>query len=171
MSKLITCLWFANNNGEEAVKYYLDTFNSAPGEHVAKLGDVTKSPKSSEAVSGRPEGSVLTVECEIDGVNFMFLNGGSVEQFKLNGAASFIVECETQAEIDFFWDKLSAVSEAEQCGWCTDKFGVTWQVVPRILDELMRESPQKSEAVTAAFMPMKKLDLETIKKAGEQATN
>ena len=90
----------------------------------------------------------------------MALNGGPYDPYKLNGSTSFIVECETQEEIDFFWDRFSAVPEAEQCGWCTDKFGVTWQIVPRILDELMRESPQKAEAVTAAFLTMKKLDLE-----------
>jgi predicted 3-demethylubiquinone-9 3-methyltransferase (glyoxalase superfamily) len=165
MSRLITCIWFANNNGNEAVNYYLDTFNSAPGNHSANVGDVTKSPKASEEVSGIPAGSDMTNECEIDGVSFMFLNGGPMEQFKLNGGTSFIVECETQEEIDYFWEKLSAVPEAEQCGWCTDKFGVTWQIVPRILDEMMRD-PQKAEAVTAAFMPMKKLDLEAIKNAG-----
>jgi len=166
MSKLITCIWLANNDGEEAASHYIDTFNSAPGDHSAKIGDVTKSPKASEEVSGRPEGSVLTVEAEIDGICFMFLNGGPFDQFKLNGATSYIVECETQEEIDFFWGKLSAVPEAEQCGWCRDKFGVTWQIVPRILDEMMRD-PQKAEAVTAAFMPMKKLDLGAIRKAGE----
>ncbi len=168
MSKLINCLWFANNNGDEAAKYYLDTFNSAPGDHSAKMGDITKSPKASEEVSGRPEGSVLTTECELDGISFMFLNGGPLEQFKLTGGTSYIVECETQDEIDFFWEKLSAIPEAEQCGWCTDKFGVTWQIVPRILDELMRRDSKTAEAVTAAFMPMKKIDLETIRKAGEQ---
>ncbi len=167
MSKLITCIWFAGNDGEEAANYYIDTFNSALGEHSAKMGDITKAPKASEEVSGRPEGSVLTAECVLDGTSFMFLNGGPMEQFKLNGGTSFIIECETQEEIDFFWEKLSAVPEAEQCRWCTDKFGVTWQVVPRILDEYMRESPQKAEAVTAAFMPMKKIDLEAIRKAGE----
>lgn len=166
MSRLITCLWFAKNDGEEAVKHYVDTFTSAPGNHTATIGDVTKSPKASEEVSGRPEGSVLTAECELDGMSFMLLNGGPVDQFKLNSSASFIVECETQEEIDFFWSRLSAVPEAEQCGWCTDKFGVTWQIVPRILDEMMRD-PSKAEAVTAAFMPMKKLDLEAIRKAGE----
>ncbi len=166
MSKLITCIWFAGNNGEEAVNYYIDTFNSAPGEHTAKLGDITKSPKSSEEVSGRPEGSVMTAECELDGISFMALNGGPFDPYKLNGSTSFIVECETQEEINFFWEKLSADPEAGQCGWCTDKFGVTWQIVPRILDELMRD-PQKADAVTAAFMPMKKIDLETIRKAGE----
>ncbi len=166
MSKLITCIWFSNNDGEDAVNYYIDTFRSAPGHHAAKPGDVTKAPKASEEVSGRPEGSVLTVECELDGISFMALNGGPYEPFKLNGSISFIIECETQEEIDYFWGKLSAVPEAEQCGWCTDKFGVTWQVVPRILDELMRD-PRKAEAVTAAFMPMKKLDLEAIRKAGE----
>lgn len=167
MSRLITCIWFANNNGEEAVKYYLDTFNAAPGAHKAVMGDITKSPKATEEVSGRPAGSVLTAECEIDGMSFMFLNGGPVEQFKIDGGNSYIVECETQEEIDYFWDKLSAVPEAEQCGWCTDRFGVTWQITPRILDEMMRD-PSKAEAVTAAFMPMKKLDLETIRRAGEQ---
>ena len=166
MSRLIICIWFANNNGEEAVKYYLDTFNNAPGDHKAVVGDITKSPKASEEVSGIPEGSVMTAECEIDGTSFMFLNGGPMEQFKINGGTSYIVECETQDEIDYFWERLSAVPEAEQCGWCTDKFGVTWQITPRILDEMMRD-PNKAEAVTAAFLPMKKLELETIRKAGE----
>jgi predicted 3-demethylubiquinone-9 3-methyltransferase (glyoxalase superfamily) len=96
----------------------------------------------------------------------MALNGGPVEQFKLNGAVSFIVECETQEEIDHFWEKFSAVPETEQCGWCTDKFGVTWQITPRILDELMKD-PTKAEKVAQVFLPMKKLDLEAIKKAGE----
>ena len=168
MSRLITCIWFANNNGEEAANYYIDTFKSAPGGHSATLGDITKSPKGDEfqEVSGKSEGSVLTVECEIDGTSFMFLNGGPLEQFKLNGATSYIIECETQEEIDYFWGKLSAIPEAEQCGWCTDKFGVKWQITPRILDELMR-NPEKAEAVTAVFMPMKKLNLEEIRKAGE----
>jgi len=166
VSRLINCIWLANNNAEELVKYYLETFNSAPGEHKATSGDITKSPKASAEVSGRPEGSVLTAECEIDGSSFMFLNGGPLEQFKLTGGSSYIVECETQAEIDHFWTRLSAVPEAEQCGWCTDKFGLTWQIVPRILDEMMRD-PKKAEAVTAVFMPMKKLDLEAIRHAGE----
>lgn len=166
MSKLITCIWFINNDGEEAIKYYIDAFNSAPGSHEAKLGDITKTPKESVEASGRPEGSIMTAEAEIDGISFMALNGGPFEQFKLNGSTSFIIECETQEEIDFFWEKLSVVPEAEQCGWCTDKFGVTWQVVPRILDEMMRD-PEKADAVTKVFMPMKKLDLEAIRKAGE----
>jgi predicted 3-demethylubiquinone-9 3-methyltransferase (glyoxalase superfamily) len=166
MSKLITCIWFANNDGEAAANYYIDTFNSAPGDHNAKMGDITKSPKASEEVSGRPEGSILTAEYELDGISFMALNGGPVDQFKLNGSISYIIECETQEEIDYFWEKLSAHPESEQCGWCMDKFGVTWQVTPRILDELMRD-PEKAEAVTAVFMPMKKLDLEAIRKAGE----
>lgn len=168
MSKLITCIWFANNDGEEAIKYYIDTFNSAPGDHEAKLGDITYAPKEPEfqKVSRKSEGTILTVECELDGISFMALNGGPVDQFKLNGATSYIVECETQEEIDFFWEKLSSVPEAEQCGWCTDKFGVTWQITPRILDEMMRD-PEKAETVTKVFMPMKKLDLEAIRKAGE----
>lgn len=169
MSKLITCIWFVNNDGEEAVNYYIDTFSSAPGNHEANLGDITKAPKPSPEIPGsRPEGSVLTAECELDGINFMALNGGPYGEYKLNGSTSFIIECETQEEIDYFWEKLSAVPEAEQCGWCRDKFGVTWQIAPRILDEMMRD-PLKADAVTAAFLPMKKLDLETIRKAGEQS--
>lgn len=167
MSKLITCIWFANNNGEEAANYYIDTFTKAPGEHTAKIGDITKAPKASAEISGIPEGSVMTAECGIDGTSFMFLNGGPVEQFKLSGGTSYIIECETQDEIDFFWERLSAVPENEQCGWCTDKYGLTWQVVPRILDEMMRD-PEKAEAVTEVFMPMKKLDLEAIRKAGQE---
>lgn len=165
MSKLITCVWFAQNNGQEAADYYVETFNLAPGEHSASIGDITTSPQASEEISGRPAGSVLTAELEIDGVSFMLLNGGPVAQFALNGGTSFIIECETQAEIDYFWERLSAVPEAEQCGWCRDKYGITWQVVPRILDEMMRD-PLKAEAVTAAFLPMKKIDLETVKNAG-----
>ncbi|MCA9386750.1 VOC family protein [Candidatus Dojkabacteria bacterium] len=167
MLRLINCIWFAENNGEEAVNYYIETFNSAPGEyHKGEMGDITKSPKASEEISGIPAGSVMTAECKLDGANFMFLNGGPVEQFKLTGGVSFIVECETQEEIDHFWEKLSAVPEVEQCGWCTDKFGVTWQITPRILDELMKDS-SKADRVTEVFMPMKKLNLEAIRKAGE----
>jgi predicted 3-demethylubiquinone-9 3-methyltransferase (glyoxalase superfamily) len=167
MSRLINCIWFAKNNGEEAVNYYVDTFNSAPGGyHKGQVGDITKVPKASTEISGMIEGSVMTAECILDGANFMALNGGPVDQFNLTGGVSFIIECETQAEIDHFWEKLSAVPEAEQCGWCTDKFGVTWQITPRILDELMKD-PGKADKVTEVFMPMKKLDLEAIRKAGE----
>lgn len=167
MLRLINCIWFANNNGEEAANYYVETFNSAPGgNHSGKLGDITKSPEASSEVSGIPAGSTMTAECILDGANFMALNGGPIDQFKLTGGVSFIVECETQEEIDHFWERLSAVPEAEQCGWCTDKFGVTWQITPRILDELMK-NPEKAAKVTEAFMPMKKLDLEAIRKAGE----
>lgn len=167
MLRLINCIWFANNNAEEAINYYVDTFNAAPGgRHKGTLGDITKAPKASEEVSGMAEGSTMTAECILDGANFMALNGEPVDQFKLTGGVSFIVECETQEEIDHFWEKLSAVPEAEQCGWCTDKFGVTWQITPRILDELMKD-PTKADKVAETFMPMKKLDLEAIKKAGE----
>lgn len=167
MAKLFNCIWFINNNGEEAVNYYVDTFNSAPGGgHVGTLGDISLTTKAGEEISGIPAGAVSTIECELDGVKFMALNGGPVEQFKLNGSVSFVVECETQEEIDHFWERLSAVPEAEQCGWCTDKFGVTWQITPRILDELMKD-PAKADKVAEAFMPMKKLILEEIRKAGE----
>ncbi|HVT00732.1 MAG TPA: VOC family protein [Patescibacteria group bacterium] len=162
---MTTCIWFVNSDGEEAAKYYVDTFNSAPGGvHHGELGDITKATKEGEEISKIKEGTVMTLEYTLDGSKFMALNGGPLEQFKLNGSVSFIVECETQEEIDHFWEKLSAVPEAEQCGWCTDRFGITWQITPRILDELMKD-PTRAEAVTKVFMPMKKLDLEAIKKA------
>ncbi len=167
MQKITTCLWFKKNNGEEAANYYVETFNSAPNSsHNGKILTSQKTPEAAAEISGRPAGSLLTIEFELDGARFLGLNGGPVEGFNFSPATSFIVDCETQEEIDHFWKALSAVPEAEQCGWCTDRFGITWQIVPKILTELMSD-PATSEKVTAAFMPMKKLNIEELKKAAE----
>lgn len=163
MNKITVCFWF-DTEAEDAANYYVDTFKSAPGEHEAKIGRVQKYPKTGQEITHKEPGSVMTAEFELDGMKFMGLNGGKLDQFKLSGATSFIVPCETQEEIDHFWGKLSAVPEAEQCGWCTDKFGITWQIVPRILDELLAD-PTKTEKVMAAFMPMKKMEIHKLEEA------
>lgn len=161
MHKIVTCLW-VNNEAEEAANYYAETFENC------KITRTIKFPKSAESVSGKPAGSVMTVEFEIDGYPFMVLNGGKVPGFELTSGTSFIVNCEDQEEIDRLWAKLSAVPEAEQCGWCKDKFGVTWQIVPKVLDDMMADKDQdKVERVTKAFLPMKKLDIATLTQAYE----
>ncbi len=108
----------------------------------------------------------MTVEFQLDGSEFTALNGGKVPGFEFSPATSFAIVCEDQAEVDHYWERLSAVPEAEQCGWCTDKFGVTWQVVPKQLGELLSD-PAKTEKVTAAFLKMKKFDIAALEKAAE----
>ena len=159
MANLQTCIWF-DSQAEEATKYYTSVFENA------QIKRTTLYPKAAEKIARKPAGSVMTVEIEINGMNFLFLNGGKQPGFELNSAVSFIVQCDTQEEIDNYWQKLSAVPEAEQCGWCKDKFGITWQITPKILDEMLNDSDQaKVERVTACFMPMKKLDIAALQKA------
>ncbi|MBI3341596.1 VOC family protein [Candidatus Curtissbacteria bacterium] len=125
--KVIPFVWF-EKDAEKAAEYYVSVFASA------KINQIVKYPEAAESVSGQKAGSVMTVDLAIEGMNFQFLNGGKVPGFDLGSSAvSFVIECETQAEIDDLWGKLSAVAEAEQCGWCRDKFGVTWQIVPKVL--------------------------------------
>lgn len=157
--KITPFLWF-DSQAEEAANYYVSVFKNS------KIKSVVKYPEAAQEVAGKPAGSVMTVEFEIEGMTFTALNGGPVEGFKFSPATSFVVSVETQEEIDHLWEKLSAVPEAEQCGWCTDKFGITWQIVPTILNELLA-NPEKAERVTAAFMKMKKFDIEALKAAGE----
>ncbi|MCA9042021.1 MAG: VOC family protein, partial [Planctomycetaceae bacterium] len=114
--------------------------------------------------NGKPSGSVMAVDFELNGSLFSALNGGQIPGFNFTPATSFMIRCQNQEEIDRYWAALSAVPEAEQCGWCTDKFGITWQVVPEILNELMSD-PQKAERATKAFLPMKKFDLATLLEA------
>lgn len=161
MQKITPCFWF-DDQAEEAANYYVSTFGDG------KILRTDKYPEAAEEVSGKKAGSVMTVEFEIQGMTFLALNGGKVPGFEFSPATSFIVQCETQAEIDHLWEKLSAVPEAEQCGWCKDKFGVTWQIVPKVLNEMLRDAVSaKVERVTAAFLPMKKMDIAALKKAYE----
>lgn len=160
MQKIVPCLWF-DDKAEEAVNFYVSLFKNS------KILNVTKYPEAAQEVSGKLPGSVMTVSFQIEGQEFLALNGGPI--FKFTEAISFIVNCETQEEIDNLWENLSAVPESEQCGWLKDKYGVSWQIAPTELGEMLSDSdPKKVEAVTVAFLPMKKLDIAELKKAYEE---
>ena len=160
--KITPFLWF-EKGAEDAAEYYVSVFKNS------KINRIQKYPKSAEEVSGQKAGSVMSVDLELNGMSFQFLNGGKIPNFDLSSSAiSFVVHCDTQEEIDHFWKALSAVPEAEQCGWCKDKFGVTWQIVPVVLNKLMSDPDQKKvERVTACFLQMKKFDIAKLKEAAE----
>lgn len=154
--KLITCLWL-DDEAEEMVSFYKSVFKENFRE-----GD--KTYYTTETPSIKPIGSVLTYEFEIFGARFMALNGGA--DFKFNEAVSFVIDCEDQKEVDYYWEALSAVPESEVCGWLKDKFGVSWQVTPKRLDEMIK-SPDKEAAKRAldAMLKMKKIVVADLEKA------
>ncbi|NTU99180.1 VOC family protein [Candidatus Falkowbacteria bacterium] len=159
--KITPFLWY-DNQAEEAANYYVSIFKDS------KITNVSRYDKEGAAVSGMPEGSVMTIEFEIAGQVFTALNGGPT--FNFTPAISFVVSCETQQEIDDLWEKLSAGGETSQCGWLTDKFGVTWQIVPSILEKLMGgPDKKKSGRAMEAMLKMTKLDIDALKKAYEGA--
>jgi len=151
--KITTFLWF-DNNAEEAANFYVSVFKNSRVLNIVRNGEGGPGPK----------GSVLTIDFELDGQRFAGLNGGP--RFKFTEAISLVVNCETQEEIDYFWEKLSeGGGEQVQCGWLKDKFGLSWQVVPKILPELM--TGNNSDRVMNAIMGMKKLDIDKLQKAAE----
>jgi len=153
------CLWF-DNQAEEVAAFYTAIFKNS------RIGRITRYGKEGFEIHGRPAGSVMTVEFELDGQAFTALNGGPV--FKFNEAVSFQVQCETQEEVDFYWDKLSedGDEQAQQCGWLKDKFGLSWQVFPRVLTEWVGDpASEKSQRAMKAMLQMKKIDLEAIRQA------
>jgi predicted 3-demethylubiquinone-9 3-methyltransferase (glyoxalase superfamily) len=167
MPKVSPFLWF-ENNAEEAAKYYVEVFNTNPGKKIkSKIGTVTRYDKAAAKASGQPEGTAMTVAFELEGVEFAAINGGPA--LKMSGGVSFVIDCETQEEIDHFWEKLSAGGEAGQCGWINhDKFGMTWQVVPNVLTKYIgAKDPQKAGRAMQAMLKMTKLDIATLKKAYE----
>ena len=151
MGKVTPFLWF-DHQAEEAVNYYLKVFKNS------KLGNVVRYDAAAAKAAGRPEGSVLTISFQLGGTDFTALNGGPI--FKFTEAISFVVTCDDQAEIDHYWNALSAVPEAEQCGWCKDKFGISWQIVPRGLDGMISRP-----AGMKAMLGMKKLVIADLKNA------
>ena len=162
MQKISPCLWFVDQ-GEEAAKFYTSIFKDS------KIGDVTRYGKEGYEIHGREEGTVMTVEFEIEGQKFLALNGGPI--FKFNEAISFQVYCETQEEVDYYWEKLSEGGDekAQQCGWLKDKYGVSWQIVPTILIKMLKDkNSEKSQKVMKAMLQMHKLDISTLKKAYEE---
>src|SRR6476619_2376488 len=162
MQKISPCLWF-DDKAEEAAKFYTSIFKES------KIGDVMRYGKEGYEIHGREEGTVMTVEFEIEGQKFLGLNG--VPIFKFNEAISFQVYCETQEEVDYYWEKLSEGGDekAQQCGWLKDKYGVSWQIVPTILIKMLKDKDsEKSQRVMKAMLQMHKLDISTLKKAYEE---
>jgi predicted 3-demethylubiquinone-9 3-methyltransferase (glyoxalase superfamily) len=158
MQKIVPFLWF-DDQAEEAMKFYTSIFKNSKIGGVTRMGDEVPGPK----------GKVVSATFQLAGQEFMALNGGPVEGFKFNGAISLFVNCETQAEVDELWEKLSAGGEEGQCGWLKDKFGVSWQIVPTVLGELLGDKdPEKAQRVTHAMLQMKKLDIEVLKQAYNQ---
>ena len=161
MQNITPCLWF-DDKAEEAAKFYASIFKNS------KIGDVIHYGKEGYEIHGREEGSVLTVDFEIEGQKFVALNGGPI--FKFNEAISFQVHCETQEEVDYYWEKLSEGGDekAQQCGWLKDKYGVSWQIVPIVLIKMLKDKDtKKSERVMKVMLQMHKLDINHLVQAYE----
>ena|SRR3990172_1874326 len=161
MQKITPFLWF-DTQAEEAVNYYVSIFRDAG---VTRL---TRYDEAASKAAGRPKGSVMTVEFKLEGQPFVALNGGPI--FKFTEAVSFVVDCASQQEIDHYWDRLTEGGDknAQQCGWLKDKFGLSWQIVPRALIELLSDpDPAKAGRVMKAMLPMKKLDLGELLRAAK----
>ena len=160
MQKIVTHLWF-DDQAEEAAKFYTSIFPNS------KIGAVARYPAAASNVGGRPKGSVMTVEFELDGQSFIALNGGPA--FKFSEAISLLVNCRDQAEIDRLWNKLLDGGEPSHCGWLKDRYGLSWQITPTALREMMLDKDsQKVERVTQAFLKMTKLDFAELQRAYEQ---
>jgi predicted 3-demethylubiquinone-9 3-methyltransferase (glyoxalase superfamily) len=159
MQKITPFLWF-DNQAEDAAKFYVSIFKNS------RIGSVARYDQEAAKVSGRPEGSVMTVAFELDGQEFTALNGGPL--FTFTEAISFVVNCETQKEVDHFWEKLSAGGQEVQCGWLRDRFGVSWQIVPTVLTEMLQDKDrEKSRRVMAAMLKMIRINIEALQKAYE----
>jgi predicted 3-demethylubiquinone-9 3-methyltransferase (glyoxalase superfamily) len=157
MQKITPFLWF-DGKAEEAVNFYVSTFKDAKVVSTTRYGDTGPGPK----------GTVMTAVFQLFGQEFIALNGGP--QYKFTPALSFVVNCETQKEVDAYWDKLSAGGRTDQCGWLTDKYGLSWQIVPTILGKLLSDrDPQKSNRVMQALMKMTKLDIAGLQRAYDGA--
>jgi predicted 3-demethylubiquinone-9 3-methyltransferase (glyoxalase superfamily) len=149
--KIKTYLWF-DNNAEEAVNFYTSIFKNSKTLEVMRYGDAGPGPK----------GAVMLVTFQLEGQEFIALNGGP--QFKFTEAISFVIECETQKEIDYYWDRLLEGGQAQQCGWLKDRYGVSWQVVPA---DMMKFFSKKPEKVMQAMLKMVKLDIAALREAGK----
>lgn len=157
--KITPCLWF-DTQAEEAARFYTGIFPNS------KIVAITRYPEAGQEIHGKPAGSVMTVLFELDGQTFTALNGGP--HFRFTEAVSFQIECDTQEEIDAYWEKLGAEGDpdAQQCGWLKDKFGLSWQVVPRGMEKIFEDSssPAAQRAMNA-MLEMKKLEIEKLERA------
>jgi len=160
MQKITPFLWF-DDKAEEAANFYVSLFKNS------KINGITRYDEEGSKAAGRPKGTVMTVEFQLEGQEFTALNGGP--HFKFTEAVSFVVNCETQEEIDKFWEKLSEGGEKSRCGWLKDKYGLSWQIVPTVLAELfLQKDAEKSKRVMKAMLQMDKLDIKALKQAAEQ---
>ena len=159
--RIAPCLWF-DHQAEEAAKFYVSVFKNS------KIGRVSRYSETGREIHGRQPGSVMTVEFELDGQRFTALNGGP--DFKFTEAVSFQINCETQEEVDQYWDKLSQGGDpkAQQCGWLKDRFGLSWQVIPTVLTDMLQdhESPRAKRAMEA-LLRMKKIEIRELERAAE----
>jgi predicted 3-demethylubiquinone-9 3-methyltransferase (glyoxalase superfamily) len=163
IQKITPFLWF-DNQAEQAANYYVSIFRNS------KIGQVTRYGKEGYEIHRMEEGTVMTIDFDIENQKFMALNGGPV--FKFNEAISFQVLCDTQEELDYYWEKLSEGGDknAQQCGWLKDKYGVSWQIVPMVLFKMIQDKDQvKSQRVMKAMLQMQKLDIQTLIQAFEKA--
>jgi predicted 3-demethylubiquinone-9 3-methyltransferase (glyoxalase superfamily) len=158
MQKITPFLWF-DHQAEDATKFYTSIFKNS------KIGRILRFSEGVAKATGQPAGSVLTIEFEIEGQKFVALNGRP--QFKFNESVSFVVDCETQEEVDYFWEKLTADGGQEsQCGWLKDKFGLSWQVVPTVLIDMLHDNDsEKADRVTKAMLQMQKIGIEPLRDA------
>jgi predicted 3-demethylubiquinone-9 3-methyltransferase (glyoxalase superfamily) len=159
MQKIVSNLWF-DKNAQEAVEFYSSVFKNS------SIGRITHYGKEGHEQHGMPAGSIMTIEFRLENNDFLALNGGP--HFKFSEAVSFVIYCDDQHEIDYYWQKLSEGGDknAQQCGWLKDKFGLSWQVVPTALPDMMHDTdPEKAAHVMKAMLKMKKLDLAALKKA------
>ena len=157
--RITPCLWF-DDQAEEAARFYTAIFRNS------KIGRIARYGEAGHEIHGRAAGTVMTVEFELEGHTFTALNGGPI--FKFNEAISLQINCESQEEVDYYWEKLTASGDvkAQQCGWLKDKFGVSWQVVPTELSDMMSgQDHEKSERVMTALLQMKKLDIAELRRA------
>ena len=156
--RITPCLWF-DNQAEDAAKFYVGIFRNS------RIGAIARYPNAGQEITGGTPGSVMTVDFELDGQTFTALNGGP--HFRFNEAVSFQVMCEDQKEIDYYWEKLGAGGDpkAQQCGWLKDRFGLSWQVVPRGMARMMAQPGPGADRAMKAMLQMKKLDIAALERA------
>ena len=156
MNKITPCLWF-DTQGEEAATFYTSVFPNSTIDKITHYG----------SAGPRPEGTVMTVEFQLDGMQFVALNGGS--DFTFNEAVSFQVFCDTQAEVDSYWNRLAEGGEEGPCGWLKDQFGLSWQIIPRALPRLLSDPDiEKAQRVMAAMLEMRKIEIDELERAAEK---
>ncbi len=163
VQKITPFLWF-DTKAEEAINFYVEVFNGSPNKSAdSKIVNIIRYEEGMEVPNNMP-GKVITAVFELAGQRFMALDGGPI--FKFTEATSFYVECEGQDEVDYFWGKLSAVPQSEQCGWLKDKYGLSWQIIPKQMGELLgAPDKKKAMAATNAMLKMKKIDIAALKDA------